>query len=35
MPEQETGRRMMVAGLVVGFLVIGVILMLVTGVFSE
>ena len=35
MPEQETGRRIMVAGFVVGFLVIGIVLMLVTGVFSD
>lgn len=35
MPEQESGRRMMVAGLVIGFFIIGLVLMLVTGVFSE
>jgi hypothetical protein len=35
MPGQEARKRMMVAGLVVGFLVIGVTLMLVAGVFSD
>jgi hypothetical protein len=35
MPEQETGRRMMVAGFVLAFLIIGVVLMAVTGVFSR
>ena len=35
MPEQESGKRMMVAGLVIGFFIIGLALMLVTGVFSE
>ena len=35
MPEQENGRRLMVAGLVLAFLIIGIILMAVTGVFSS
>jgi hypothetical protein len=35
MAEQRTDKRLMVAGLVVGFLVIGVALMLATGVLSQ
>ncbi len=35
MPEQENGRRLMVAGLVLALLIIGIILMAVTGVFSS
>jgi hypothetical protein len=35
MPEQENSRRLMVAGLVLAFLIIGIILMAVTGVFSS
>jgi hypothetical protein len=35
MPEERSDKRLMVAGLVAGFLVIGVALMLVAGVFSQ
>ena len=35
MPEQENGRRLMVAGIVLAVVLVGVILMLVTGVFSS
>jgi hypothetical protein len=35
MPEERSDKRLMVVGLVVGFLVIGVALMLVTGVSSQ
>jgi hypothetical protein len=35
MPEERSDKRLMVASLVVGFLVIGVALMLVAGVLSQ